>query len=112
MGKFLNEFKAFAVKGNAVDMAVGVIIGGAFGKIVSSIVDDIIMPPIGWLIGGIILFLWGKKLHNPETNITILYDENGQGYKFKKHNDTLFWIPMEYCGILWIVGSVIYLFTA
>ena len=53
MGKFLNEFKEFAVKGNAVDMAVGVIIGGAFGKIVSSIVDDIIMPPIGWLIGGV-----------------------------------------------------------
>ena len=53
MGKFLNEFKAFAVKGNAVDMAVGAIIGGAFGKIVSSIVDDIIMPPIGWLIGGV-----------------------------------------------------------
>jgi large conductance mechanosensitive channel len=53
MGKFLEEFKAFAVKGNAVDMAVGVIIGGAFGKIVSSIVDDIIMPPIGWLIGGV-----------------------------------------------------------
>ena len=49
MGKFFEEFKAFAVKGNAVDMAVGVIIGGAFGKIVSSIVDDIIMPPIGWL---------------------------------------------------------------
>lgn len=53
MVKFLNEFKAFAVKGNAVDMAVGVIIGGAFGKIVSSIVNDIIMPPIGWLIGGV-----------------------------------------------------------
>lgn len=53
MGKLLNEFKEFAVKGNAVDMAVGVIIGGAFGKIVSSIVDDIIMPPIGWLIGGV-----------------------------------------------------------
>lgn len=53
MGKFINEFKAFAVKGNAVDMAVGVIIGGAFGKIVSSIVSDIIMPPIGWLIGGV-----------------------------------------------------------
>lgn len=49
----MNEFKAFAVKGNAVDMAVGVIIGGAFGKIVSSIVNDIIMPPIGWLIGGV-----------------------------------------------------------
>ena len=53
MSKFLDEFKAFAVKGNAVDMAVGVIIGAAFGKIVSSIVDDIIMPPIGWLIGGV-----------------------------------------------------------
>lgn len=53
MSKILNEFKAFAVKGNAVDMAVGVIIGGAFGKIVSSIVNDIIMPPIGWLIGGV-----------------------------------------------------------
>lgn len=53
MGKFINEFKVFAVKGNAVDMAVGVIIGGAFGKIVSSIVNDLIMPPIGWLIGGV-----------------------------------------------------------
>ena len=53
MGKFINEFKAFAVKGNAVDMAVGVIIGGAFGKIVSSIVNALIMPPIGWLLGGV-----------------------------------------------------------
>lgn len=53
MSNFINEFKQFAVKGNAVDMAVGVIIGGAFGKIVSSIVDDLIMPPIGWLIGGV-----------------------------------------------------------
>ena len=53
MSKFINEFKEFAVKGNAVDMAVGVIIGAAFGKIVSSIVDDVIMPPIGWLIGGV-----------------------------------------------------------
>lgn len=53
MGKLVNEFKQFAVKGNAVDMAVGVIIGGAFGKIVSSIVNDLIMPPIGWIIGGV-----------------------------------------------------------
>lgn len=49
----LNEFKAFAVKGNVVDMAVGIIIGAAFGKIVSSFVGDIIMPPLGLLIGGI-----------------------------------------------------------
>jgi len=55
MGKstFLQEFKAFAMKGNVVDMAVGVIIGGAFGKIVSSIVADVIMPPIGLLVGGV-----------------------------------------------------------
>ena len=50
---FLKEFKAFALKGNVMDMAVGVIIGGAFGKIVTSLVNDIIMPPIGLLIGGV-----------------------------------------------------------
>ncbi|MEG1612476.1 MAG: large-conductance mechanosensitive channel protein MscL [Alistipes sp.] len=50
---FFKEFKEFAVKGNAIDLAVGVIIGGAFGKIVSSIVNDIIMPIIGIFIGGI-----------------------------------------------------------
>ena len=51
--KFLDEFKAFAMKGNVTDMAVGIIIGAAFGKIVSSIVGDIIMPPLGLLIGGV-----------------------------------------------------------
>ena len=50
---FLQEFKAFALKGNVMDMAVGVIIGGAFGKIVTSVVNDIIMPPIGLLVGGV-----------------------------------------------------------
>ena len=50
---FLKEFKEFAVKGNVMDMAVGVIIGGAFGKIVTSVVNDIIMPPIGLLDGGV-----------------------------------------------------------
>ncbi|MCH9650124.1 MAG: large conductance mechanosensitive channel protein MscL [Deltaproteobacteria bacterium] len=49
----MSEFKEFAVKGNAIDMAVGIIIGGAFGKIVGSLVNDVIMPPIGKLMGGI-----------------------------------------------------------
>jgi large conductance mechanosensitive channel len=49
----LKEFKAFALRGNVVDMAVGIIIGGAFGKIVSSLVKDVIMPPIGKLLGGV-----------------------------------------------------------
>jgi large conductance mechanosensitive channel len=49
----LKEFREFAVKGNVVDMAVGIIIGAAFGKIVSSLVNDVVMPPIGMLIGGV-----------------------------------------------------------
>jgi large conductance mechanosensitive channel len=49
----LQEFKAFAMRGNVMDMAVGIVIGGAFGKIVSSLVSDVIMPPIGVLTGGI-----------------------------------------------------------
>ena len=51
--KIIDEFKEFAIKGNVVDMAVGVIIGGAFGKIVSSLVADLIMPLVGILIGGV-----------------------------------------------------------
>jgi large conductance mechanosensitive channel len=51
--KLLQEFKQFAMRGNVVDMAVGIIIGGAFGKIVSSIVTDVVMPPIGVILGGV-----------------------------------------------------------
>jgi large conductance mechanosensitive channel len=50
---FLQDFKAFAMKGNVIDMAVGVIIGGAFGKIVTSVVNDLIMPTVGMLVGGV-----------------------------------------------------------
>lgn|SRR5690606_1936163 len=49
----LKEFKEFAMRGNVIDLAVGVVIGGAFGKIVTSLVDDIIMPPIGYITGGV-----------------------------------------------------------
>ncbi len=49
----MKEFKSFAMRGNVVDMAVGIIVGGAFGKIVSSFVKDVVMPPIGMLIGGV-----------------------------------------------------------
>ena len=77
MSKFIKEFKEFAVKGNAIDMAVGVIIGAAFGKIVSSIVSDIIMPPIGWLIGGMDFTDLKVNLPvnpiNPEVSATINY---------------------------------------
>lgn len=50
---FLKEFKDFAMRGNVVDLAVGVVIGAAFGRIVTSLVDDIIMPPIGYVTGGV-----------------------------------------------------------
>ena len=49
----MSEFRAFAMRGNVVDMAVGIVIGGAFGKIVTSFVDNVLMPPIGMLIGGV-----------------------------------------------------------
>ena len=58
MKKFLNEFKTFAMRGNVIDLAVGVVIGGAFGKITTSIVNDIIMPIIGVLTGGINFADW------------------------------------------------------
>ncbi|MCF0199025.1 MAG: large-conductance mechanosensitive channel protein MscL [Bacteroidaceae bacterium] len=53
MANFVQEFKEFALKGNVFDMAVGVIVGGAFGKIVGSLVDNVIMPPIGVVLGGV-----------------------------------------------------------
>lgn len=63
--KIVEEFKAFAMKGNVVDMAVGIIIGAAFGGIVTSLVNDVLMPPIGALIGGIDFGALSIKLSNP-----------------------------------------------
>lgn len=59
----MKEFKEFAIKGNVVDMAVGIIVGAAFGKIVSSFVADVIMPPIGVILGGVD-FLWAIYSNN------------------------------------------------
>ena len=80
MGKFMKEFKEFAVKGNVVDMAVGVVIGGAFGKIVTSLVSDIIMPLIGSVTGGLSFTDWkwvireavmdGETVVKPELAMT------------------------------------------
>ena len=69
VGKFLNEFKAFAMRGNVIDLAVGVVIGGAFGKITSSIVNDIIMPAISMLTGGINFSDWKIVLKEAVTQI-------------------------------------------
>ena len=80
MGKFMQEFKEFAMKGNVMDMAIGVVIGGAFGKIVSSLVADIIMPLIGAITGGLTFTDWkwviraavmdGETVVKPELAMT------------------------------------------
>jgi large conductance mechanosensitive channel len=64
----LQEFKTFAMRGNVVDLAVGVVIGGAFGKIVTALVDKIIMPPIGFLTGGIDFSAWVLRLQEAHDN--------------------------------------------
>ena len=79
MKKFFEEFKAFAMRGNVLDMAVGVVIGGAFGKITTSLVNDIIMPLISMLTGGIDFSAWkwvlkeavmeGKEVIDPEIAV-------------------------------------------
>jgi large conductance mechanosensitive channel len=77
--KILKEFKNFAVKGNVVDLAVGVIIGGAFGKIVSSLVADILMPPISLLLGGVNF-----------TNLNIVFKKASENNELISFNYGLF----------------------
>lgn len=98
--KFIKDFKEFAIKGNAVQLAVGVIIGSAFGKIVSSIVDDIIMPPLGWIIGGVDFTDLKIKLPqnplNPDVQVTINYGNFIQA--------TIVFIIVAFCVFLLVKG--------
>ena len=98
--KFIKDFKEFAIKGNAVQLAVGVIIGSAFGKIVSSIVDDIIMPPLGWLIGGVDFTDLKIKLPqnplNPDVQVTTNYGNFIQA--------TIVFIIVAFCVFLLVKG--------
>ena len=99
MGKFIQEFKDFAVKGNAVDMAVGVIIGGAFGKIITSIVDDIIMPPIGWLIGGVKFS--DLKIQLPEVHLPGVELMHSVSFKYGNFLQNVFnFIIIAFCVFL------------
>jgi large conductance mechanosensitive channel len=71
--KFFKEFKEFAVKGNMIDMAIGVIIGSSFGKIISSFVSDVIMPPLGLLVGSVDFSKLSIVLkHDPEGKADVL----------------------------------------
>jgi large conductance mechanosensitive channel len=73
--KWGDEFKAFAMRGNVIDMAVGIIIGAAFGKIVDSLVKDIIMPPLGWLMGKVDFtkLVWSISTGKGNDPVTINY---------------------------------------
>jgi large conductance mechanosensitive channel len=70
--KMMDEFREFAMKGNVVDLAVGVIIGGAFGKIVDSLVQDIIMPPIGKLFGGLDFANYYLPLNSQASSLSLV----------------------------------------
>jgi large conductance mechanosensitive channel len=74
--KVIDEFKEFAIKGSVIDLAVGIVIGGAFGKIVNSLVNDVIMPPMGILIGGVdfkALAITLKHGPDPKSTVTLNY---------------------------------------
>ena len=75
MGKFLDEFKTFAMRGNLVDLSVGVVMGGAFGKITTSVVNDIIMPAVSMLTGGVKFTEWKLVLKeailNPDNTVAV-----------------------------------------
>ncbi len=84
----LKEFKEFAIKGNVVDLATGVIIGGAFGGIVNSLVNDVVMPPIGVLIGGVdfknlyLLLKAGAKIPPPYASLQAAHDAGAATFNY------------------------------
>jgi large conductance mechanosensitive channel len=86
---FLKEFREFAMRGNVVDLAVGVIIGAAFGKIVSSLVADIIMPPLGLLIGGIDFKQFAVTLRDAQGDVPAVVMH--YGYLFRTFSISSSW---------------------
>jgi len=78
----VQEFKEFAVKGNAVDMAIGIIIGAAFGKIVTSVVNDVIMPPIGMLLGGVDFSTFAIWLKEPVKDMEGVVTDPGVAIRY------------------------------
>ena len=82
---FVKEFREFAVKGNVVDMAVGIIIGAAFGKIVSSLVSDVVTPPLGYLIGGVDFTKLAVTLPTLTEGAEREESQFGPGVQFEPH---------------------------
>lgn len=71
---------------------------------------NIVCDVVGFFLGSLFVFFWGRKLHDKNTNMVSFYDENGNEYKLRKHVDTLFWIPMEYWFFIYLGLSLLLLF--
>lgn len=99
----LKEFKEFAIKGNMMDLAVGVIIGGAFGKIIDSLVKDIVMPLISWVLGGDVDYTnWFVVLGDNPTNITTLKAAQDAGLNVLAYGSFLT-ILINFLLLAWVV---------
>lgn len=101
--RILQEFKEFAIKGNMIDLAIGVIIGGAFGKITDSLVKDIFMPFISWIIGGDVNFSrWFVVLGDNPNNLTALADLKAAGINVLSYGNFLT-ILINFLLLAWVV---------
>ncbi|OTG90529.1 large conductance mechanosensitive channel protein MscL [Acinetobacter sp. ANC 3813] len=99
----IQEFKEFAVKGNVMDLAVGVIIGGAFGKIIDSMVKDIVMPLISWILGGDVDYSnWFTVLGDNPNNITTLKAAQDAGLNVLAYGNFLT-ILINFLLLAWVV---------
>lgn len=99
----IKEFKEFAIKGNMMDLAIGVIIGGAFGKIIDSLVKDIVMPVISWILGGEVDYTnWFLILGDNPTNITTLKAAQDAGLNVFAYGNFLT-ILINFLLLAWVV---------
>jgi len=99
----IQEFKEFAVKGNVMDLAVGVIIGGAFGKIIDSMVKDIIMPVVSWILGGDVDYSnWFVVLGDNPNNVTNLTEAQAAGLNVFAYGNFLT-ILINFLLLAWVV---------
>jgi len=99
----IQEFKEFAVKGNVMDLAVGVIIGGAFGKIIDSMVKDIIMPVVSWILGGDVDYSnWFVVLGDNPNNVTNLAEAQAAGLNVFAYGNFLT-ILINFLLLAWVV---------
>ncbi len=99
----IKEFKEFAIKGNMMDLAIGVIIGGAFGKIIDSLVKDIVMPVISWILGGEVDYTnWFLILGDNPTNVTTLKAAQDAGLNVFAYGNFLT-ILINFLLLAWVV---------